>query len=193
LGKEAREKAEKEKSKYEHPIKAVFAVYPVATWQGPRDTIKKSPLSKGIPGMILPPWFSKVITTAHLFNPDRKVKTKISPAEERKRKEELISRPIVSPASGESRNFSPVVAIYTAEFDHLTKKSEELREKLKKDTLESENENEKVEVYGETIKGVGHGWDQLVKRNQVGYKERDAAYHVAAQIIAKIGGVSVSI
>lgn len=196
LGKEAREKQEQEQQQpisgdneknvaFEHPIKAVFAVYPVATWLGERDTPKKSPLSKGIPGMILPVWFSRIITTAHLFNPKRN--PKISPLEERQRKMELISRPIISPACGENRDFSPIIGIVTAEWDHLTKKSEDLRDRLRSDV------DAGVEVHGETIKGVGHGWDQLVKKKQVGYKERDAAYDVAAQIIAKVGGVKVSI
>ncbi|KAG8805804.1 hypothetical protein FRC17_005322, partial [Serendipita sp. 399] len=42
-----------------HPIKGVFAVYPAATWEGPREvvTVPKA-IKKDLPGMVLPLWFS---------------------------------------------------------------------------------------------------------------------------------------
>jgi len=182
MGKEAREKAGSKS--FEHPIKAVFAAYPVATWQGPRDTVKVPPQdAKGMPGMVLSPWFSKYITNAHLFSPVRN--SGLSKKEEMERKEELVSRPIVSPACGEITDFSPIIVLYTAQYDHLSRDSEVLRDRF--------NKEPKIKLYGRKVMGVGHAWDQLVKKGQIGYKERDEAYDDAAKMIAMVGGLDVAI
>jgi acetyl esterase/lipase len=181
MGREAREKTGS--ASFVHPIKAVFSVYPVATWQGPRDTVKVPPqILKGMPGMVLPLWFSKYITRAHLFSPVRN--SGLSKDEEMNRKKELIARPSVSPACGETTDFSPIVVLYTAEYDHLSRETEKLRERFAQEP--------KIKLYGRKIIGVGHGWDQMVKKNQVGYVERGEAYDAAARMIAMVGGLDVA-
>ena len=172
---------------FTHPIKAVFAVYPVATWEGSRSTVTVPPESKSKPGYLLPVWFSKIITTAHLFSPVHP--SKLTPAEEQARKEELIQRPVVSPArAGVIEDFSPIIVLITAEFDHLTRDTEALRERLR-----NEGGDAGVKVHGKMVKGVGHGWDVDVKRGQFGHKERIEVYDIGARMIARAGGQAVDV
>lgn len=184
LGEEARLQAGNEKA-VEHPIKAVFAVYPVSTWEGSRSKVIVPPESKSKPGYLLPVWFSNIITTAHLFSPV--VPSKLKPDQERERKEELIRRPIVSPARTQLvEDFSPVVVLITAEFDHLTRDTEALRKRLTE-----EGKEKGVKVYGKLIKGVGHGWDEVVKKGQFGHEQRGEVYNIGAKMIALVGGLKV--
>lgn len=179
LGTEARMRALSEGRKendFVHPIKGVFSVYPVATWEGPRDVVKVPKwLKKTLPGMVLPLWFSKYITNAHLFPPRRN--TGLSWDEERKRKEELAARPTVSTLNAETVDFPNVVEIWTAEYDTLMRAAEELRVKL-------QTERPDAKISGRKVENVGHGWDQMVKRGQLGYTERDEAYESGARMIA---------
>ena len=168
-----------------HPIKGVFGIYPVANSERSSSQVTVPCESKSKPGYLLPVWFSKIITTAHLFSPV--VPSKLTPAEERERKEELIRRPLVSPArAGAVDDFSPVVVLITAEFDHLTRDTEALRERLEK-----EGEHKGVRVYGKCVQGVGHGWDEVVKKGQFGHKERGEVYDLGAKMIALVGGHNV--
>ncbi|KAG8806597.1 hypothetical protein FRC19_007149 [Serendipita sp. 401] len=184
VGHEARMRARSEgvpDEKFVHPIRAVFSVYPVATWEGPREVVRVPKEVKELPGMVLPLWFSKYITNAHLFPPKRN--TGLSWEEEKRRKEELVHRPIVSTLNADPEDFSPIVTIYTAQYDHLMRGAEELRTKLK--------EESRVRVFGRKVMGVGHGWDQLVKKGQFGYAERDETYDGGARLIAMAGDVEV--
>ncbi|KAG9053374.1 hypothetical protein FS842_008287 [Serendipita sp. 407] len=184
VGHEARMKARSEgvpDEKFVHPIRAVFSVYPVATWEGPREVVRVPKEVKELPGMVLPLWFSKYITNAHLFPPKRN--TGLSWEEEKRRKEELVHRPIVSTLNADPEDFSPIVTIYTAQYDHLMRGAEELRTKLK--------EESRVRVFGRKVMGVGHGWDQLVKKGQFGYAERDETYDGGARLIAMAGDIDV--
>jgi CRISPR/Cas system CSM-associated protein Csm5 (group 7 of RAMP superfamily) len=133
--------------------------------------------------MLLTPWFSRYITNAHLFSPVRN--SGLSKKEEMERKKELVSRPIVSPACGQITDFSPTIVLYTAQYDHLSRDTEALRERFKQEP--------KIKLYGRKVLGVGHGWDQMVKKGKIGYKERDEAYDVAAKMIAMVGGLDVTI
>jgi acetyl esterase/lipase len=172
---------------FTHPIKAVFAVYPVVTWEGPRSNVVVPPESKSKPGYLLPLWFSKIVTTAHLFSPVHP--SKLTPAEEQARKEELIRRPVVSPArAGVIEDFSPIVVLITAEFDHLTRDTEALRERLR-----NEGAGAGVKVYGKMVKGVGHGWDEVVKKGKFGHKERVEVYDIGARMIARAGGLDLDV
>lgn len=172
---------------FTHPIKAVFAVYPVATWEGSRSQVIVPPEHRSKPGYLLPLWFSKIIAVAHLFSPVHP--SKLTPTEELERKEELIRRPVVSPArAGVVEDFSPIVVFITAEFDHLTRDTEVLRERLKK-----EGGPAGVKVHGKMVKGVGHGWDEVVKKGQFGHKERCEVYDIGARMIARAGGLDQDI
>ncbi|KIM25091.1 hypothetical protein M408DRAFT_17406 [Serendipita vermifera MAFF 305830] len=165
-----------------HPIKGVYAIYPVATWQGSRSQVTVPASAKNKPGFLLPLWFSKIIATAHLFSPE--VPSSRTPAEERARKEELIARPLVSPSNTKDvRDFSPLVVLITAEYDHLTRDTEALRERLAR-----EGPQGGVHVFGTSVKGVGHGWDEVAKKGQVGYQERTDMYDLGAKMIARVGG-----
>lgn len=181
MGKEKKEDKE-EWDTYEHPIKAVFTVYPEVTWLGDRDVVEvPRKTKKGLAGFVLPLWFSRYITDAHFFCPIRN--SGISKAQEMRRKEELASRPIVSPLNGEMRDFSPLIVMYTAQYDHLRRDAEKLRDRFARD--------KGIRLHGRRIDGVGHGWDQLVKKNQVGYIEKDEIYDMAARMIATVGGLEV--
>jgi len=170
-------------STFVHPIKAVFAVYPVATWEGSRSRVIIPPESKSKPGYLLPLWFSKIITKAHLFSPVHP--SKLTPAEEQARKEALILQPVVSPARvADVSELSPIIVLITAEFDHLTRDTELLRERLQR-----EGEAAGVKVYGKLVKGVGHGWDEVVKKGQFGHEERGEVYDMGARMIARAGGL----
>jgi acetyl esterase/lipase len=172
---------------FTHPIKAVFAVYPAATWEGSRSQVIIPPESRSKPGYLLPVWFSKIVTKAHFFSPVHP--SKLTTVEEQARKEELIQRPVVSPAkAGVIEDFSPIIVLITAEFDHLTRDTEALRERLR-----NEGGAAGVKVHGKMVKGVGHGWDEVVKKGQFGHKERVEVYDIGARMIARAGGLDLEI
>jgi hypothetical protein len=46
-------------------------------------------------------------------------------------------------------------------------------------------------VSGRMIKGVGHGWDLEVHKGQVGWEEKEEAYHDLAKVVGWVGGLAV--
>lgn len=166
-----------------HPIKGVFAMYPVTTWEGSRHEVIIPPEAKSKPGVLLPPWYSAIRAQAHLFSPV--FNTTLTLEEERKRKEELVSRPVVSPLlAPDVQDFSPVTVLVSAEYDYLTRDTEALRERLK-----TEGKEKGVKVFGALVKGVGHGWDNMVKKGQFGYEQRVKAHEMGVKMIALVGGL----
>ncbi|CCA76693.1 related to carboxylic ester hydrolases-Aspergillus niger [Serendipita indica DSM 11827] len=157
-----------------HPIKGISAFYPPVNWLGERATVPEPPQPKTWPGTLMPPFVSDVITIAHFFSPSS---SPLSPEEETKRIEELKRRVEISPALAPTRDFPPILLLWTTEYDHLSVKAEALRERLQKD-------GGKVE--GKYIKGVGHGWDLEVQKDQFGYQDRIDAYDDTVKMIARV-------
>lgn len=179
VGAEARKKAGS--NEFVHPIKAVMTFYPLATWIGevPKVDIPSGP--KDWPGMVFPDFVVDMMLSAHFFTPS--LSSTLTPEEESKRVDELKSRPVVSPLCAESRDFPPIVVIYTAEYDFMHTKGNELREKLEKDGA--------LEVHGEMIMKAGHGWDLDAKDGTPRNEDRINAYETCIRAIAKANGLKV--
>ncbi|KAG8831462.1 hypothetical protein FRC18_006492 [Serendipita sp. 400] len=159
-----------------HPIKGIIAFYPPVTWLGERVTVPAPPDPYNIPGRDLPDFVKDVITAAHFFNPS--LTATLSAEEEEARKKELASRPVISPLCASDDDFPPRVVIYTAEYDSLHVRADELRERLQKAG--------KSQVYGKLVMGVGHGWDMEAQPGGVGYDDRIEAYTSATRIIKEV-------
>jgi acetyl esterase/lipase len=60
IGAEARQRlldsSERTKT-FVHPIRGVFAMYPVVTWEGSRSEVTIPPEARNKPGVLLPRWF----------------------------------------------------------------------------------------------------------------------------------------
>ncbi|KAG8807043.1 hypothetical protein FRC17_004675 [Serendipita sp. 399] len=182
LGAEARERAAKAGAEptttmVGHPIPGVIAFYPgPVTWLGDRPKVPAPPPSYKGPGRDLPEFVQDVVTAAHFFSPS--LSTKLSVEEEEARKLELASRPAISPACALDEDFPPRLVMYTAEYDHLHVRAEELRERLHK--------SGKCRVSGRLVMGIGHGWDLEARPGGVGYEERVEAYATAVQLIKEV-------
>jgi acetyl esterase/lipase len=177
IGAEARAKAREDT--FVHPIKAVMTFYPVATWLGemPKVDIPSGP--KDWPGMVFPDFIVDMMLSAHLFSPT--LNSTLSPEQEQERIKALKSLPKVSPACADPNDFPPSVVIYTAEYDLLAGKANELRE-----TLEKAGGRE---VSGKMVMKAGHGWDLDTREGTARHKDRVEAYETCIRAIAKVGGL----
>jgi acetyl esterase/lipase len=178
VGAEARAIAKEHDVPFKHPIKAVIAFYPISTWIDNDDEEMTPP--RDMPGHFMPKPVRDMIEAAHFFPPNHKLS--LSPEEEAKRKDDLKRLPIISPIFAATHDFPSIVGLYTTEYDVLTKKTEELRERLMKD--------DGIEVLGKYLPGFGHGWDLMARKGQVGYEDREDAYRCVAKVIARVGGVA---
>ena len=160
-----------------YPIKGMTILYPVVTWLGERVKVPQ-PWHKNWPGTGNPEVIDDMIIAAHFFSPT--LSPGLTPEEEEQRKDELRRRPEISPACAKTEDFPPIFTLYTAEYDHLHVRAEELRRRLVE---------EGRQVGGRIVKGVGHGWDLEVMKSQVGYKDRIDAYEDAVRMIAQVGGI----
>ncbi|KAG8804936.1 hypothetical protein FRC17_005823, partial [Serendipita sp. 399] len=161
---------------HRHPVKAVMAFYSLATWLGERDDPPPIPRGKKVAGVILPAWLEDIMFVGHFFSPlpFHKQHT-VSLEEERRRVEELMSRPSVSPGLADGKDFPSRVALYTTEHDSFTRKMESLRARLKEEGT--------VDVVGQLVRSAGHGWDLVVKEGENGYKEWNEACATCANLI----------
>jgi len=177
IGAEARNKAGEDT--FVHPIKAVMSFYPVATWLGeiPKVDIPSGP--KDWPGMVFPDFIVDMMLSAHLFSPT--LNSTLSPEQEQERIKALASLPKVSPACADPNDFPPSVVIYTAEYDFLAGKANELRE-----TLEKAGGRE---VSGKMVMKAGHGWDLDTRDGTPRHKDRIEAYETCIRAISKVGGL----
>ncbi|KAG8761146.1 hypothetical protein FRC14_006853 [Serendipita sp. 396] len=161
---------------FEHPIKALATFYPLVTWLGEQPTIDAPPNPWKTPGRETPEFVKNVIAASHFFAPS--VSSKISVEDDKERKMALVSQPRISPACARDEDFPPHLMIYTAEYDHLHVRTEELRERLEKAG--------KSRIYGKRVIGVGHGWDLETKPGWAGYEERTEAYNAVIRLIRDV-------
>jgi acetyl esterase/lipase len=155
----------------ENPIKAVIAYYPLAKWvlpSLPMTAVNVPEHDKGHPGVLLPPWVTKLLDASYWF-PYSLDSPEVTAA---------IQRGTVSPAMAQTNDFPQEVVLITSEYDTLTQDTEKLRERLKQ---------EGKQVGGLMVKGVGHGWDNLSFPGQRGFKEKIEAYDLAAEAIRRAG------
>jgi acetyl esterase/lipase len=123
----------------------------------------------------------------HLFTPV--FNTTLTQEEERKRKEEHIPRPVISPLlAHDVQDFPPVTVVLSAEYDYLTRDAEALRERLK-----TEGKEKGVKVFGTLVKGACHVWDNIVRKGQFGYEQKAKAHKMGVKMIAFVGGLGVDI
>lgn len=159
------------------PVKGMTVLYPVVTWLGERVKVPQ-PWVKTWPGTGNPEFVDDMIIASHFFSPT--LSSGLTPEQEEQRKDELRRRPEISPACAKTEDFPPIFNLYTAEYDHLHLRAEELRRRLVA---------EGKEVGGRIVKGVGHGWDLEVMKGQVGYEDRIDAYEDTIRMIAQVGGI----
>ena len=171
LGKESRDAGRQDR--HSHPIQAIVVYYPMTNWVNfrQRNAAFLASLPVDAPDM-MPNFMLDTIQAAHFFSSGGLSKT-----EESKRKAELESRPSVSPALADERDFPPRVGIWTAQWDVLRGDADELRERLKRG-------EGTASVSGRMVLGVEHGWDGMVREGQIGWDEKNEAY---ADLVEAIG------
>jgi len=193
LGKEARDASQGKT--WVHPVKAVFVCYAMTSWIGAaeKNAAFLASLPANSPPMVMPNFVLDTITAAHFFAPSRSAR-KGSTGEKRDqkgmteaaRKEALQRSPMVSPVLADVRDFPPKVGIWTVEWDVMSIDADELRERLKERGMDG-----KGTVSGRMIKRVGHGWDLEVHKGQVGWEEKEEAYHDLVKVVGWVGGLAV--
>jgi acetyl esterase/lipase len=181
IGKEAREGKGPLKQSTghptDHPIKGLFALYPPTEYDSRPDMTP--PPDVHPPGVALPKHLTDTFDGAYLF-PSGPLSTE----EAAKRKQEQLQTPLITPRWADIRDFPRIIGLITCEYDPLVVEAENWRAELMK------KESGK-DVSGWIVKNVAHGWDNLVLPGQPGYEERQKAYDLLAEVIAKSGGVSI--
>ena len=176
LGKEAREGKHLGKQRstptHEHPIKAIIAFYPPTEWDS-RPEVKIPP---GVPGMALPNDVTSLFDAAYFYPTGPLTKQ-----EDEERKKQQVHSALLTPRWADPRDLPKTIGLITCEYDTLTVEAENLRAQLVKPEYGKQ-------VSGWTAKGVAHAWDLMVLPGQPGFEERQKAYNLTAEIIAKVGG-----
>jgi len=185
LGKEAREACHDEDTRV-HPVKAVVVYYAMTNWIGVREknTALLANLPKENPPMFMPEFVLDTITAAHFFappgrDPESGGNSGQKDMTEAARKEALQRSPMVSPALADVRDFPHRVGIWTVEWDGMSIDADELRERLKTRSIDG-----KGDVSGRWIKGMGHGWDLEVRKDQAGWTEKEEAHQDLVRAVA---------
>lgn len=159
----------------EHPFKAVVAFYPPTEWDSRPDA--NPPPGVVVPGVRLDMSLVKTFDAAYFYPPKP-----LSVEEDAQRKERQLHTPLFTPRWANPVDFPKNMYLVTCEYDTLAEEAENLRVELKKPEY-------KKEVTGWNVKGVAHAWDTLVLPGQPGFEERQKAYDLAAEVIAKAGGI----
>ena len=147
-----------------HPIQGIVAFYPPVTFVNRHRNYETLPPSRTIPGAIIPKRLGDLFDACYFCD---------SPDPEADRR-----KPYASPIFADIGTFPSKILLITCEHDSLREASEELEAKLK-----TEGEG-KIEVRSQLVKGVGHGWDTMVKKEGApGWKERVDMYDEAAKFV----------